>query len=53
MRSFLRLNDALRSGVLALPYSMREAAAAVMPPELHPETGVPLLAPCAVSIHQV
>ena len=53
MRASLRLNDAVRSGVLALPYSMREDAAAVMPPELHPETGVPLLAPCAVSIHQV
>lgn len=53
MRASLRLNDAVRPGVLALPYSMREAAAAVMPPALHPETGVPLLAPCAVSIHQV
>jgi predicted molibdopterin-dependent oxidoreductase YjgC len=53
MRASLRLNEAVRPGVLALPYSMRAAAAAVMPPELHPETGVPLLAPCAVSIHQV
>jgi predicted molibdopterin-dependent oxidoreductase YjgC len=53
MRASLRLSDGVRSGVLALPYSMREAAAAVMPPALHPETGVPLLAPCAVSIHRV
>jgi predicted molibdopterin-dependent oxidoreductase YjgC len=53
MRGALHLSESLRPGLLLLPYSAREAAAAVMPPSLHGETGVPLLLPCAVSIHQV
>jgi len=40
-------------GTVMIPFAMRELAAHVMPPALHPENGVPILPPCAVSVHKV
>ena len=40
-------------GIVLLPFAMRELAAQVMPSTLHPESGVPVLPPCAVSVRKV
>ena len=52
MEAVVKLTPALCAGVLALPFRMREAAAQVMPPSVDPETGVPRLEPCAVSVEK-
>jgi formate dehydrogenase alpha subunit len=39
-------------GTVVLPFAVRELVAQVMPPALHPESGVPMLPPCAVSVRR-
>ena len=53
MEAALRLTDETCRSVLVLPFRMREAAARVMPAGRHPETGVPVLRPCAVCIEKL
>jgi formate dehydrogenase major subunit/formate dehydrogenase alpha subunit len=52
MEATVQTNAGLRKGVLAIPFRRREAAARVMPASTHPETGVPGLVPCAVTIEK-
>lgn len=52
MKAKMHINPAVCSGVLVLPFMMREAAAAVMPASLDAETGLPVLLPCAVRVEK-
>ncbi len=49
----VRISEAVRQGVVVLPATMREAAKAVLQSSTNPETGVPLLRPCAVRVEKV
>lgn len=48
----VHVNTSVRPGVLALPFRAREAAAPVLTVVTDGETGVPVLAPCAVTIRK-
>jgi len=52
MEAAVRVSEAVRPGVVVLPATLREAAAAVLPSSSNPETGVPMLRPCAVRIEK-
>jgi predicted molibdopterin-dependent oxidoreductase YjgC len=53
MEAVAHVTDDVSPGAVVLPFAMRELAAEVMPPALHPDSGVPILPPCAVSVHKV
>jgi predicted molibdopterin-dependent oxidoreductase YjgC len=52
MAAALHVTGGVSPGTVLLPFAMRERAAHIMPPALHPENGVPILPPCAVSLHR-
>lgn len=52
MKALAHVTDDVSPGTVVLPFAMRELAAQAMPPALHPESGVPILPPCAVSVHK-
>ena len=52
METVVRVNAAVAAGAVVLPFAQRELAAQVMPPAAHPETGVPVIAPCAVRVER-
>jgi len=53
IEAVVHVTDDVSPGTVVLPFAMRELAAHVMPPALHPENGVPILPPCAVSVQKV
>jgi predicted molibdopterin-dependent oxidoreductase YjgC len=52
MEAVIQVSGAVPPGLVLLPFAMRELAAAVMPTTRHPESGVPVLSPCAVSVRK-
>ncbi|MFB3880874.1 MAG: molybdopterin oxidoreductase family protein [Armatimonadota bacterium] len=46
----IHVTDGVSPGTVVLPFAMREMAAHIMPPVIHPEHQVPMLPPCAVSL---
>jgi predicted molibdopterin-dependent oxidoreductase YjgC len=53
VQAIARVSGDVAPGVVVLPFAMRELVAQVMPSAPHPESGVPILPPCAVSLHRV
>jgi len=52
VEAVVQVSSDVAPGIVMLPYAVRELAAAVMPTTLHPESGVPTLSPCAVSVRK-
>jgi predicted molibdopterin-dependent oxidoreductase YjgC len=53
VQAVVHVSDDVAPGVVVLPFGMRELVAQVMPSAPHPESGVPILPPCAVSVRKV
>jgi formate dehydrogenase major subunit len=52
VEAVVQVSSDVAPGIVMLPYAVRELAAAVMPTTRHPESGVPVLSPCAVSVRK-
>lgn len=53
VQAVARLSGDVSPGIVVVPFAMREMVAQVMPSAPHPESGVPILPPCAVSVRKV